>query len=143
MVSGYQPEVGHLVLVHDPRLAEQLGRAGEVGTVINTRRNGARVVFLPDRATYWIEPHRLFPHPDPGAHCSIAEQNIAAALAILQPEEAELESVSGGVELVALAVALTDTKLEELRSRLGDQLLGWKVVPYGMALITVNLRLRA
>jgi len=139
--SRHRP--GTLVVVHDPRLAEQLGRVGEPGVVINGRRGDARVLFLPDRSTWWIEDRRLYPLPDPAA-ASPALRRLALALAELDPEEAELEGIAddGTLELSALATRFSMDTPERLRAGLGDALLSWEVVPYGMALVTVGLRIR-
>jgi hypothetical protein len=141
-MSAYSPSLGDLVIVHDPRLAAQIGRVDQLGVVIHRRRNGARVLFLPDRMTYWIEPRRLYRHPAPGSLGSPATLALGEAVALLDPEEAEVESIDAtAFELRALAERFTARRQQELVARLGPRLLDWEVIPHGMAMLTVVLRL--
>lgn len=133
---------GTLVIVHDPRLAEQLGRGDEAGVVINGRRGDARVLFLRDRATWWIEDRRLYPLPETAEAPAILRR-VGAALRVLDPEEAELEAVGddGTLEFSALTTRFPGDTPERLRDALGPSLRSWEIVPYGMALVTVVVRI--
>ena len=141
-IMSYQPSIGDRVIIHDPKLADQLRRDGQVAVVINRRRQGARIAFLPDRATYWIDNHRLYPHPNPDEADSGDLAALSRVLSILEPEEAELESSDFGTEVHALCLRFHEGHRTALVEALGDRLQSWEVIPYGMALITVVVRIR-
>jgi hypothetical protein len=149
MSRDYPPAIGDLVVVHDPGLAERLGKLGALGVVVRTRRGGARALFLPRGDAYWFEAFRLYPHPAPEQVGPAALLALAQALRVLQPEEAELadrnppEGPQGSLRVEALCRSVTAEAIATLQQRLGDRLEAWEVRPYGMALVTVLLQLRA
>lgn len=149
MSRDYQPAVGDLVVIHDPLLAERLGRSGRLGVVVRLRRGGARVLYLPHGDAYWIEAFRLYPHPQPEALGPAVLLAVAQALRVLQPEAAELvdrESSglsSGSVRVEALCRSVGADAFAVLHASLGRRLERWEIRPYGMALVTVLLQLRA
>lgn len=160
MSLDYQPAVGDLVIVHDPRLAQQLDKQGALGVVVRLRRTGARTLFLPRGEAHWIESHRLHPHPDPARVGPPLLLAIGEALRALQPEEADVSGpaqsnatraaspANGGldaasvVHLEALCRAVTAVDIARLQRQLGGRLVSWEVRPYGMAFVTVYLALR-
>ena len=160
MSLDYQPAVGDLVIVHDPRLAQQLDKQGALGVVVRLRRAGARTLFLPRGDAHWIECHRLHPHPEPARVGPPVLLAIGEALRALQPEEAELAApdesdeartgapqVGGAdnasvVRLEVLCRGVTAADVARLQRHLGGRLVSWEVRPYGMAFVTVLLALR-
>jgi hypothetical protein len=130
--------VGSTVFIHDPALAARLGRAGECGVVLQRRRDDARVHFLSDRKAHWIADQRLWT-------CDRAPQpleSIALALRLLAPEEAQIERAEGGgIELHAQCLHFDRARAERLQAELGARLRDWRIVPYGMAQLTVIVAL--
>ena len=142
MSHAYRPLIGDLVVIHDPRLAEELGQADHLGVVVKVRKGSARVIFLPGRENYWIEDLRLYPHPDAERVADPLLLSASRALRQLRPEEAEFEAVDGNrVQLHALCMRVDADGMQALADELGEHLEGWEVQPYGMALFTVVLRL--
>jgi len=140
MARDYKPAVGDVVIIHDPKLAEQLGHPNQLGVIIKTRRGSARLIFLPGRENYWVEDHRLYPHPAPDDHAEPLLLTVRDALLTLGPEEAQVEDADAhSCELHALCLTLNEETALALRQGLGDRLRQWKVIPYGMAAFTVIL----
>lgn len=132
--------IGTVVALRDRRLAEQIRRGEELGVVVQRRRSDARVLFLSDRQTHWIDDARLWPVQSEQP----ALARVSALLRILEPEEAQVERADEEVvEVHALCTAFDDSTMRSLREALGDALLRWAVQPYGMAYFSVVLELRA
>jgi len=133
--------IGNIVLIHDPRLADQLSRRDEPGVVLQRRRGGARVGFLSDGGNAWVEDARLLPHPSerPG---SALLRVVAGALDQLRAEEAWFEEREDDrLELHARCLGFDEGELASVRAAVGKALKSWSVIPYGMAAVTVVLRL--
>jgi hypothetical protein len=137
-----QHSIGQLVLIHDPQLAESLGRAGETAVVLQRRRGGARIGFLSDGGNAWVEDRRLYALDGAPAGAPLLAA-VSTALKCLPVEEVSFESVGEeGVRLEARCLAFDAENLAELQEQLGRSLVSWAVAPYGMAVIVLNLELR-
>lgn len=135
--------IGRIVVIHDPKLAASLGRAGEKAVVLQRRRGSARIGFLSDAGNAWVEDHRLFVL-DQAADADPLLGAASAALSCLRAEDVEIESLDGNaVTLNVRCLGVEDAEIERVRTRLGERLRTWAVVPYGMAAIVVVLELRA
>ncbi len=142
MARDYRAHVGDLVLVHDPKLAAQISQESRVGLVIQTRRGGARVSFLPGRENYWIEEHRLIDAPKEMADQAGVIAVAAKGLHLLKPELVEIEAAEESqLEIHCQCIRLEQGDAAALVEALGSALRGWEVVPYGMAVFTVILKL--
>jgi hypothetical protein len=142
MSLEYRPTLGDLVIVHDPQLAAQLHREGQLGVVVQLRRNDVRVLFLPGGEAFWIARHRLHPHPRPASIGPAITVTLGEALALLQPDGVEPEELAPHHAEVSLACrSLPSSVLETLQQRLGARLARWEARPYGMALLTLRLTL--
>jgi hypothetical protein len=107
------------------------GAAG-LGLLVELRRSDARVQYLVEGRSAWVQLHDLGPPPQAVQPGSL-EALVSALLKLLDAKEMELSRLEGSRwRLLASHGAIATRTIDEVRGMLGERLRAWVLRPSGM-----------